>query len=91
MPFSFIVLLNEGGVPGGVATSMDAANYAQSIGASFPCLADHTGQITSSTPLTGMYRPELCALAPDMTILQCETGHDKYQALLTTIQAHAEL
>ena len=84
-------MLNEGGTPGLPPVSGDAAAYAQSIGVSFPCLEDGTAQIAAATPLTGVYRPELCALAPDMTILQCETGANKSDALLNMIKAHAGL
>lgn len=85
-----MLVLNEGG-SGGPATSADALAYAQTINATFPVLADGGGQLAAATPITGKYRPELCVLAPDMTILECATGHNKVPGLLDSIKAHAGL
>ena len=39
--------------------------------------------------MTLVSRPELCALAPDLTILDCYTGHGTHEQALEDIRIHA--
>lgn len=41
--------------------------------------------------MTLQAHPELCALAPDLTILMCTSGRGAYEDALDTIEAHAKL
>jgi len=41
--------------------------------------------------MTQENNPELCALAPDMTIVDCTWGHGKIEEMLDNIRAHAGL
>jgi hypothetical protein len=35
--------------------------------------------------------PQMCALSPEFEIIDCETGHNKYDDSLDAIRAHAGL
>jgi len=55
----------------------------------FPVLADAQTLFASVTPMTQQVHPEMCALAPDMTIISCYSGHGGYEGALNDIRAHA--
>ena len=54
-------------------------------------MADSDFGMAGHTPMTQMVHPEICALAPDMTILSCHSGHGGYLDALDTIRDHAGL
>ncbi len=89
--FSFIFALYAG-LSGEPATENDSADYAALIdNPPFPVLADGERRSVSATPLTLDSYPEMCALAPDLTILGCYTGHGKHEDAFVDIEAHAGL
>ena len=62
---------------GGARTAALAKNYHSSINSpTYPVLADVNEESLSFTPYDGKALPGKCALAPDMTILACKTGHE---------------
>lgn len=68
------------------------AAYATEVGiTTFPAVVDPISAIANATPLLENTRPELCAIAPDMTILQCVTGHNQVVPLINVIKQHAGL
>lgn len=89
--FSFLFAIYEGG-SGNPATPNDCALYAQAIGAqSFPVFADGSRTIANNTPMTQNTHPEMCALAPDMTIISCYSGHGAHNQAFAAIRTHAGL
>jgi len=91
LDFSFLFALYEG-ASGNPASAADASAYAQQVGInSFPVFADGSYSIASATPMTQAVHPEMCALAPDWTIISCASGHGTYSGLLNDIKAHAGL
>ncbi len=81
--------LYEGG-SGKPATAQDAKGYAEQLGITkFPVLADPDLGYATATPMTQMVHPEQCIVGPDMTILQCSSGHDKVPMLLEAIKGYA--
>ena len=90
LPFSFIFALYEGAT-GYPATADDCDAYADIIGnPDFPVMADGSNSIAENTPMTNRH-PEMCSLAPDMTIISCHVGHGGYNEALNAIKAHAGL
>ena len=71
---------------GGTATA-----YATAIGAIYPVLADPTDGVATGSPWNGATLPGHCAIAPDMTILTCWTGHGEDTQGYDAIKAHAGL
>ena len=53
--------------------------------------ADGALGMVTATPMTQDIHPETCALAPDMTILACNSGHNGYEDMLDEIREHAGL
>jgi hypothetical protein len=51
--------------------------------------ADGNGVIAGATPMTNEAHPELCVIAPDMTILSCDSGHGTIESGLDVIREHA--
>ena len=91
LDFSFIFALYEG-ASGYPATADDCDSYADTIGnPSFPVMADGDALISDHTPMTQTRHPEMCGLAPDMTIISCTYGHGGYDQVLDDIKAHAGL
>lgn len=91
LPFSFIFTLYEG-TSGGPANYNDIVTYHEVIGApDFPILADGEDLLPDRTPMNGRTHPEMCALAPDMTIISCYSGHGGYESAMDDIKAHAGL
>ena len=89
LQFSFLFALYEG-ASGNPATPEDCANYADVIGnPSFPVMADQLHRAMDVTPMDLIAHPEMCALAPDMTILGCYTGHGTYEQAFEDIRRHA--
>ena len=89
LDFNFIFALYEGGDEG-PATAEDCAAYAEYIGnPTFPVMSDGLKRTVDVTPMTLDNHPEMCALAPDMTILGCHTGHGSYEGAMDDIRAHA--
>lgn len=89
LEFSFIFALYEGG-SGNPATAEDCAAYAEYIGSpSFPVMSDGLERVADVTPMTLTWHPEMCAIAPDMTILGCHEGHGTYEDAFNDIRAHA--
>jgi len=91
LDFSFLFALYEG-ASGYPATENDCDSYADTIGnPDFPVMADGTEQIKSNTPMTQERHPEMCALAPDMTLISCYSGHGGYDKALADIKLDAGL
>jgi hypothetical protein len=91
LEFSFIFALYEG-ASGNAANADDCSAYAEHIGSpSFPVMSDGLERATDVTPMTLDGHPEMCALAPDMTILGCHMGHGAYEYAWDDIRAHAGL
>ena len=91
LPFSFIFTLYEG-TSGGPANYNDIVSYHQTIGEpDFPILADGEGLLPDRTPMSGRVHPEICAIAPDMSIISCDSGHGGYQLAMDDIKDHAGL
>ncbi len=66
--------------------------YASEVGAqNFPVFADPGRAYANATPMTQAKHPEMCALAPDMTIIQCFDGHGAHFNALAAIKQHAGL
>jgi hypothetical protein len=83
--------LSEGGT-GNPATAGDCAAYAKKLNITkFPVMADGSGQVAEATPMTGMAIPEVCALTPQMAVIDCWQGHKTYLEALKAIQQHAGL
>lgn len=53
--------------------------------------ADGEQSMVDATPMTQATHPEMCALAPDMTIISCDDGHNGYKNMLDDIREHAGL
>lgn len=87
--FSFLFVLYEGG-SGAPATANDVSLYAQAINAqTFPVMADAGGfNVSANTPMSTLSHPQMCAIAPDMTILNCYTGHGGHNQALDAIRGH---
>jgi hypothetical protein len=91
LEFSFIFAIYEG-TGGNPANSADCEAYASDLGITeFPVLADGRQGLAGITPMTQQTHPEMCALAPDMTILGCYSGHGGYSNALDDIRDHAGL
>lgn len=91
LDFSFLFALYAGG-SGNPATARDCEAYAETIGSpDFPVFADGERIIAGATPMTQKVHPELCAFAPDMTIIKCYSGHGSYERALNQIMDHAGL
>ncbi len=76
IPFSFIMIMNEDS-SADPATGETVKTYAASLGLTgIPVLADGSYQTYATTPWDGTQRPGKCAIAPDMTILDCYAGED---------------
>lgn len=89
--FSFLYAIYAGG-SGSPATARDCEAYAETIGSpSFPVFADGESLIAGATPMTQEVNPEICAIAPDMTIIKCFTGHGSHEQALIQIMDHAGL
>ena len=87
--FSFLFALYEGG-SGGPATEDDCSAYAEYIDSpDFPVFADGDESIASATPISPQSHPQVCAIAPDMTIISCYAGHGEYVEALDDIEQHA--
>jgi hypothetical protein len=87
IPTSGIVILNEDAAAK-PATGQTVKAYAEQLGIKLPVLADSSYQTYAMTPWDGAQRPGKCALAPDMTILECYAGDDDVSGY-EAIQAHA--
>ena len=91
LDFSFLFALYAG-ASGSPATANDCESYAETIGSpSFPVFADGDYVIADATPMTQEVHPEMCAIAPDMTIISCYSGHGGYEDALNDIKSHAGL
>jgi hypothetical protein len=78
------------GASGGPATADDAESYAAYIGnPNFPIFADANNVIVDATPMTQESYPEVCVIAPDMSLVQCYAGHGFVEAALDDVKAHA--
>ena len=89
--FQFLVAIFEGAT-GGQADEDDCESYAEVIGdPQHPVFADGDTLIADATPMTALSIPELCAIAPDMTIISCSQGHGAYEFILDDIKSHAGL
>ena len=86
LDFSFIFVLSEG-ASGDPAVAEDGIAYAERIGhPNFPVLAGGDGVIVEATPMTQEVHPELCALTPELEIIECFTGHSGSDAALDAIK-----
>ena len=91
LEFSFIFAIYEG-TGGNPANSADSQAFAADLGITeFPVMADGRFGLANVTPMTQQTHPEMCALAPDLTILSCYSGHGGYENALDDIRAHAGL
>lgn len=80
------------GFTGYDATDEDCASYAEHIGSpDFPVFADGDRLLHEVTPMNGETHPEICAIGPDMTILDCWSGHGSVDTALTLIRETAGL
>ena len=52
-------------------------------------MADEFEATAAVSPIELDHHPEMCAIAPDMTILGCYTGHGAYEYGLDDIRNHA--
>ena len=90
VPFSYIVVLNKD-TANETPNAKVAAGYANAIDATFPVLADPADALSTNTPWNGSTLPGKCAVAPDMTLLHCWTGHGEDTVGYDAIRAHAGL
>ena len=91
LDFSFMFVLFAG-VLGYEATEQDSAEYAEHIGdPDFPVFADGDKLLHDVTPMNGESHPEVCAIGPDMKILECWSGHGSVQTALDKIRETAGL
>ncbi len=91
LPFTFVFALYENGSHK-PPTQQDVQIYAQQVGITeFPVLADSAGAFANATPMTQNAHPEVCAIAPDMTIISCGAGHKSFTSRLNDIKAYAGL
>ena len=89
LPFSFIFVLSEG-ASGNPAMAQDVIAYAERIGSpDFPVLAGGDGAIVDATPMTQDAHPEICAMTPELEILDCFVGHGGYDDAFDVIKNHA--
>ena len=87
--FSFIFVLSEG-ASGNPAVVEDVISYAERIGSpNFPVLAGGDGAIVDATPFTQDAHPEVCAVTPELEILECFVGHGGAADALDVIRSHA--
>ena len=78
------------GASGSPATAQDSAGYAETIDfPNFPIFADGNQLVAETTPLTNETLPEVCSLAPDLTIIKCYSGHGGYENSFNDIRIHA--
>ncbi|MAA80306.1 MAG: hypothetical protein CL916_13715 [Deltaproteobacteria bacterium] len=85
----FALYEGSGGNP---AVAEDVIAYHERIGEpTFPVLADGSGLLAGSTPMTQEHHPEMCALTPEFEIISCYKGHGGYEQALADIKAHAGL
>ena len=47
--------------------------------------------VSNATPLTNEVYPEMCAIAPNLEIIKCYSGHGGYDEALNDIRIHAGL
>ena len=88
--FSFIFILSEG-ASGNPAMAQDAIAYAERIGSpDFPVLAGGDGAIVDATPLTQDAHPEVCAVTPELEIIECFVGHGGSDDALDVIRSARE-
>ncbi len=88
LKFSYVMMIFED-IDGSTPKASLAKNYHSSINSpSYPVLADVNEQSLSFTPYDGKALPGKCALAPDMTLLGCKTGHED-GGLTDLIKQHA--
>ena len=91
LDFSFIFVLSEG-ASGNPAMAEDAIAYAERIGSpNFPVLAGGDGAIVDATPLTQNAHPEVCALTPELEVIDCFVGHGGSDDALDVIRSHADI
>lgn len=89
LDFSFIFVLSEG-ASGNPAMAEDAIAYAERIGSpNFPVLAGGDGAIVDATPLTQDAHPEVCAMTPELEVIDCFVGHGGSDDALDVIRSHA--
>lgn len=89
LDFSFIFVLSEG-ASGNPAVAEDVIAYAERIGSpNFPVLAGGDGAIVDATPLTQEAHPEICALTPELEVIDCFVGHGGSDDALDVIRSHA--
>ena len=89
LPFTFVFALYENGSHQ-PPNAQDVKIYAQQLGITqFPVLADGVGAFANATPMTQSTHPEVCAVAPDMTLISCGSGHKSYLQRLQDIKSHA--
>jgi len=91
LDFSFMFVIFAGFL-GYEATEEDCAEYAEHIGnPDFPVFADGEKRLHDATPMNGESHPEVCAIGPDMTILECWSGHGSVETALDKIRETAGL
>jgi hypothetical protein len=67
----------------------EVKRYAKRAGITdFPVFIDGIGAYKSVTPMTQRTHLELCAIGPDMRILNCASGHKSYERLMGDIRTH---
>lgn len=78
------------GTTGAKATAADAVAYARYLGITdFPVMADGDLNFVAVTPMTQESHPEVCAIAPDLRVISCYSGHGSYETALDDIRRRA--
>ena len=91
LDFSFMFVIFAG-FQGYEATGEDCADFAEHIGdPDFPVLADGEKLLFDLTPMNPASHPHVCAIGPDMKILECWTGHGEIQTALDKVRETAGL
>ena len=90
LPFSYMIILNQD-AQGKAPKGATAEAYAAQVKATYPVFADPTDATSKASPWNGSSLPGKCAVAPDMTLLKCWTGHGADTKGYDAIKAHAGL
>ena len=86
IPFSYMIVLYED-IHANAPDGADATAYAEEVSAELiPVLSSLDQTIMTATPWDPMVLPGKCLLSPDLTILDCKTGHGDDEEYFDIIQ-----